>query len=343
MTDEGGTRHKYPYGYFYGSESSAEWPRGVSITMVDIVSPARRRLRLQIAPREQSAGLCDAATALSAFLPAPGFPAIVGGQVDTASPDPVTVPRPFAAFQGMRVAEFVERCSRDPHPASVFEVFRLAAGQLGYSRVALTPVSPPAHHAMGRSELAPAMTANVPDAWIEHYFANGYQVCDPVLLRTPHQDLPLVWDDLLSRGPLSAKQRRVLVESHDAGLFNGVSIPLHGPRGEIWVISLATEDATAPAAGGLERLQILAIQFLICYSRALRSSSEQFEQVRITDRERECLTWTARGKSAWSIGVILGVSEHTVNFHLKRCMGKLGTANRMQAVVTALRLGLILP
>ena len=63
----------------------------------------------------------------------------------------------------------------------------------------------------------------------------------------------------------------------------------------------------------------------------------------ITDRERECLTWTARGKSAWTIGKILDVSEHTVNFHLKRSMVKLGVTNRMQAVVSALRLGLILP
>ncbi|MGZ8996605.1 MAG: response regulator transcription factor, partial [Rhodospirillales bacterium] len=53
--------------------------------------------------------------------------------------------------------------------------------------------------------------------------------------------------------------------------------------------------------------------------------------------------WTARGKSAWSISQILCLSEHTVQFHLKGAMRKIGAGNRVQAVVTAIRMGLIAP
>ena len=225
----------------------------------------------------------------------------------------------------------------------IFELFRAAAERLGYDRIALVPVTPQARHTLGVSALSPAVVANVPQNWISHYFANGYDLFDPVLLRTPNTEEPLIWDDLTRERPLSPKQRRVMVESHDAGLLNGVSIPLHGPRGETYVLSLATGAVNPPRFADLAKLQILAVQFMISYARQLRRSLDEPASVRLTDRERECLTWTARGKSAWSIGKILSVSEHTVNFHLKRSMAKLGAANRMQAVVAALRLGLILP
>jgi LuxR family quorum-sensing system transcriptional regulator CciR len=214
---------------------------------------------------------------------------------------------------------------------------------LGYDHAAFVPVTPAAQEALGLAKLAPAVSVNVPEDWVRHYMAENYQAVDPVLLQTPLQNRPLVWDEMLISGQLSPKQRRVLMESRDAGLFNGVSIPLHGPRGETYVISLAAERATVPRPEKFPELQLLAAEFLIAYPRVTVREADGPDTVRITDRERECLTWTARGKSAWTIGKILDVSEHTVNFHLKQCMAKLGVSNRMQAVVSALRRGLILP
>ncbi|MBL8666169.1 MAG: LuxR family transcriptional regulator [Rhodospirillales bacterium] len=239
--------------------------------------------------------------------------------------------------------EFIEFCQRATTSEAAFEVFRTAAERLGYDRIALVPVTPQARQTLGVATVAPAVIANVPEDWIKHYFANGYELCDPVLLRMPNAGDPLIWDDLPRELPLSPKQRRVMIESRDAGLLNGVSIPLHGPRGETYVVSLATAGAKPPVLDDLAKLQIIAVQFMLTYARLLRHGLGPPASVRLTDRERECLTWTARGKSAWSIGKILNVSEHTVNFHLKRAMAKLAAANRMQAVVAALRLGLILP
>lgn len=241
------------------------------------------------------------------------------------------------------VLAFLDTCRNAASPEMIFGAFRAAAERLGYDRIALVPVTPQARHILGVNALAPAVVANVPENWINHYFANGYELFDPVLLRTPNTEEPLIWEELARERLLSPKQRRVMVESHDAGLRNGVSIPVHGPAGETYVISLATGDDDPPRLTDPAKLQILTVQFMICYARQLRRTLGDPGSVRLTDRERECLTWTARGKSAWSIGKILNVSEHTVNFHLKRGMAKLGVANRMQAVVTALRQGLILP
>jgi len=248
-----------------------------------------------------------------------------------------------ATAAGADLLDFINRCSFATSPEQILEVFREAAEKLGYDRLALFPVTPQARRTLGYSEPMPAATANVPEEWIHHYFANSYEIVDPVLLRAPLLDGPVIWDELAREAPLTPKQRRVMAESRDAGLLNGVTLPLHGSCGETYIISLATDGPRPPDLAKLARLQILAIQFLAAYARACRRCAGELPQIRLTDRERECLTWTARGKSAWSIGKIIDVSEHTVNFHLKRGMAKLGASNRMQAVVAALRLGLILP
>jgi DNA-binding CsgD family transcriptional regulator len=63
--------------------------------------------------------------------------------------------------------------------------------------------------------------------------------------------------------------------------------------------------------------------------------------VRLTPRELECLKWTMEGKTAWEVGGILGISERTAVLHLSNAMRKLDTHNKHQAVLKALRLGLI--
>lgn len=256
-----------------------------------------------------------------------------------------TAPLQYSSLEqsDAQLSRLPQRIDQATSPESAFELFRTAVARLGYDRIALIPVTPTAQEALGLTKLAPVVSINVPDAWVRHYMAEEYQAYDPVLLQTPLQSGPLVWDDMLIGARLSPKQRRILLESREAGLHNGVSIPLHGPRGETYVISLAAERATEPHPEHHTTLQLLAAQFLIAYSRAQRRQAVQPVDARITDRERECLTWTARGKSAWAVAKILGVSEHTVNFHLKQSMAKLGASNRMQAVVSALRLGLILP
>jgi DNA-binding CsgD family transcriptional regulator len=63
----------------------------------------------------------------------------------------------------------------------------------------------------------------------------------------------------------------------------------------------------------------------------------------LTPREREVLTWVAKGKSAWEIGEILHITKRTVDEHVQTAARKLGAANRAQAVAVALLHRLIEP
>jgi DNA-binding response OmpR family regulator len=59
------------------------------------------------------------------------------------------------------------------------------------------------------------------------------------------------------------------------------------------------------------------------------------KRIDLGERERETLTWAARGKTFAEIGQILGLSRRTVEFHLDNARRKLGVSTRTQALVKA--------
>ena len=64
---------------------------------------------------------------------------------------------------------------------------------------------------------------------------------------------------------------------------------------------------------------------------------------RLTEREREILSWVATGRSNDEIAAELVVSPATVRTHVSRAMVKLGARDRAQLVVFAVQSGLTCP
>jgi DNA-binding NarL/FixJ family response regulator len=62
----------------------------------------------------------------------------------------------------------------------------------------------------------------------------------------------------------------------------------------------------------------------------------------LTPREQEVLQLLAQGLSNKLIAGRLGISDHTVKFHLNAILGKLGAQSRTEAIAQAARLGLVL-
>ncbi|MBI4197814.1 MAG: response regulator transcription factor [Chloroflexi bacterium] len=61
----------------------------------------------------------------------------------------------------------------------------------------------------------------------------------------------------------------------------------------------------------------------------------------LTPREQQVLALLAEGLANKAIANRLGISDHTVKFHINAIMGKLGAQSRTEAVVLATRLGLV--
>lgn len=65
------------------------------------------------------------------------------------------------------------------------------------------------------------------------------------------------------------------------------------------------------------------------------------ESTALTEREHDVLLLLAEGLNAAQIGAKLYLSESTTKSHIARIYQKLGAANRAQALVTAMRIGLL--
>jgi DNA-binding CsgD family transcriptional regulator len=57
----------------------------------------------------------------------------------------------------------------------------------------------------------------------------------------------------------------------------------------------------------------------------------------LTPRESEVLVWVAKGKTNADIGLILGLSDRTVQKHLEHVYQKLGVETRTTATMRALK------
>lgn len=61
----------------------------------------------------------------------------------------------------------------------------------------------------------------------------------------------------------------------------------------------------------------------------------------LTPRERECLAWAAEGKTSEEIALILDVHANVANSAIALAMEKLHARNRVEAVATAIRVGIL--
>ena len=61
----------------------------------------------------------------------------------------------------------------------------------------------------------------------------------------------------------------------------------------------------------------------------------------LSEREIQCLNWTAHGKTSYEIGIILDISLNTVNHYLNNASRKLNCVNKTHAVAKCVQDGII--
>lgn len=240
----------------------------------------------------------------------------------------------------MSLTDFIEHSSRATSPYELFNRLVEAASLLGFDYIAYASLE-----GVGRREREglspPAMMLNFPSAWEKHYRANEYLRIDPVFQYAHMAGKPFFWSDLRHLMALSAEQERLLDEAAAVGLLDGACVPLYGPKGGMALISFASSWQNPQARSWLAHLNLLAAQFHLAYMRFAPPDMAADKSPPITRRERECLWWIARGKSSADIAAILGISENTVNFHIKKLLAKLEVHSRTVAVLRAQNMGLL--
>ncbi len=188
------------------------------------------------------------------------------------------------------------------------------------------------------------MLKGYPDAWLDHYWENGYALSDPAVIYCGQHIVPIEWH-ALAYEPHS-RSAQVMNEAAAFGLKSGVSMPIHSPHGELGILSFALNRNDAVSREitrrALPYVQLLAGHVHEAVRRIAAPSDIEMPQ-ELTTRETECLRWAADGKTSWEIAQLLSMSERTVNFHLNNSMIKLDVCNRQHAIAKAVLRGLINP
>lgn len=186
----------------------------------------------------------------------------------------------------------------------------------------------------------PAVMLNYPDEWQERYFEMGYDRIDPIIKTSRKRADAFRWSEVYNDGSTTENERRVFDEAATFGLRSGITVPLHGPESRLAIMSFAQPWDREFQNRTVTYLQLAALHFHLRVAQF--ANSAVFENApSLSLREKECILWTAKGKSSWEIGKILGISVNTVNFHIKNVKKKLDTSSRTLAAIKAVNLGIV--
>jgi LuxR family quorum-sensing system transcriptional regulator SolR len=179
---------------------------------------------------------------------------------------------------------------------------------------------------------------NYPEGWMDHYWHKSYDVVDPTLTRCRESIIPVLWQELIT-----SDSKYFWKDAFDNGLRTGIAQPSHGPGGAFSILNLACKEEL-----GLDELRAKSLR-LSWVAHATNQSMTNIVRKgiygdpnsKLTAREIEVLRWTADGKTASEVGLIMEISERTVNFHVGNSLMKLNATNKTSAVIKAAMLGLL--
>ncbi len=216
------------------------------------------------------------------------------------------------------------------------EVVRFSR-RLGFETVSAVTI---VEHAVGRSDVI--TVDNTPREFSDSYVDPGSGRRDPVLAHCKRHSVPIIWDQqtYVERGAGDLWEHQAAF-----GYRTGIAMALHLPEGRHFYLGVDRDQPLPVDLDELQRvvadLQLFAVHAQAAAARLLLPPEQQPERPALTPRELESLRWTMDGKTAWEVGLVMGISERTAVHHVNNAMHKLGCASKHQAVLKALRLGLI--
>lgn len=206
---------------------------------------------------------------------------------------------------------------------------RAFAGPLGYDRFVLY-AAPPAGEGIVEELF-----------WLEgDWFGEGREVepktylarC-PVNRHVLETDHPFFWT---KKGEPGHEAYKVVRRPSGPGI-HGLQVPVFGHTGLIGAMSFG---GTSISSAVETRLALTLIAGAAFYTaQRLAGQDGRVSMPRLSEREMEVIRWVASGRRQADIALLLGLSERTVENHLRRIRQRLGAASTAQAVHLMLRAG----
>ena len=135
----------------------------------------------------------------------------------------------------------------------------------------------------------------------------------------------------------------VLTDGVVAAASNLPTVAL-GMDGETYQARLPRDASPEQIDAALRAVAVgLSVTIAEEFARGFAAVHEDDERTLLTPREVDVLTAVSNGLTNKEIARELGISRHTVKFHLESLMRKLGASSRAEAVSKSMRMKLLTP
>lgn len=240
--------------------------------------------------------------------------------------------------QRMRLSyaeEFARELAAIETPAGLEQALKRTSRFLGFDHFALSL------EACTSVEKPPEILIHdYPDAWAKVYINFDLGGMDPVRRACDKSFSGFTWENIEKLIPLTRGDRQMLSVGRECGIGDGYTVPRHLPGTASGTCSFVVRPEVSLPRQWLVVAELVGTMALTC---ALKISgmAATASTPKLSDRQRECLLWTARGKTASETALILGISSETVIQHLKMARERYEVHCKQSLIVSALFDGLI--
>ena len=230
--------------------------------------------------------------------------------------------------------DFIETCDQAVSAETLVGQFQSLIEQFGMTAFAVGEPGSPRTFKPDRIWMG-----TWPAGWAQLWAEQNWVSADPVIYQLLMQNTPFHWAELRKRA--SSKGALIMDAAREFKLFDGIGVAIHSGGGHRAAVTMGgLECALSKREEGA--LHLASIYFharieQLLDKRALASIPP------LTQRECDCLSWVAIGKTDWEMSQIFGIGEATVKGHVHSAMHKLNATHRAQAVARAIYAGLITP
>lgn len=231
-----------------------------------------------------------------------------------------------------RAEAFLRGVSETDSETELADALGTVSKELGFDYFALT------HHVDMRRATQPAIRLhNYPDDWVEYYDAHSLGVSDPVHRASHVTSLGFAWSEIPRMIAMTPGDFEILSRGEGKGIGDGFTVPANVPGESNGSCSFANPKGVPIREEDLPLAQLVGAFAFEAARRLWRVRAPAAPAMpKLTDRQRECILWVARGKSDWEISRILGVQHETVVQHLKHARERYGVGKRTMLAVQAL-------
>lgn len=240
-----------------------------------------------------------------------------------------------AKLEQVEGLDYFQRLMNSQTSYDVFRIVKDYCIKVGYDRFIVMRL--PDGEDAGIADLA--IITNWDPELIGGYDMLGLISDSPIFSALRKSTLPMVWRlDTVNDDKSNERKRDTSALFSEFNIKNGVYFHVTGPSGQRGTLGLAGDR------GDPTNTELMEMSFLANHAFEALCNLDVMQTKTIdtlTTREKECIYWTACGKTSSEVGGILNISDNTVNNYLASAAVKLNTSNKAHTVAKAMRHGLL--